>query len=341
MRRVFTLLTLTVICVAMSLSTAEAQRHNNRHESERKESYRGGGNSGSHPSRSPAHRPQQSTRPGRPDNSGNRPGAGVSRPSRPGNSGSQGNRPGSGINRPSRPGNSGNHVNRPAEGVNRHGKPSNGRPNGPAHNPARPPQHNPAPPTSNRPPQSGLRPGPSNRPGPGYRPGHGPGPSHHPVMRPPHRPWHRPVPPPHWHPSHRRPLIPSFFGLTLGMATNATINALISNNVTYYTGANEIFLNNVYEQNFYWPEAVLSYNGGVLSGSRFFFQTSYPDPSRFHRVYSSLCTSLGSPVSYTGTGNRISASWLGYGGDYVTLEYAPMPNSYGALRYYTILTYGN
>jgi len=125
------------------------------------------------------------------------------------------------------------------------------------------------------------------------------------------------------------------------MATNATINALISNNVTYYTGANEIFLNNVYEHNFYWPEAVLSYNGGVLSGSRFFFQTSYPDPSRFHRVYSSLCTSLGSPVSYTGTGNRISASWLGYGGDYVTLEYAPMPNSYGALRYYTILTYGN
>ncbi len=54
MRRVFTLLTLTVICVAMSLSTAEAQRHNNRHESERKESYRGGGNSGSRPSRSPA-----------------------------------------------------------------------------------------------------------------------------------------------------------------------------------------------------------------------------------------------------------------------------------------------
>ncbi len=234
MKRVFTLLALTVICVAMSLSTAEAQRHNSRHDSDRKESYRGGGNS--RPSRSPA-----------------------------------------------------------------------------------------------------------DRPGPGFRPGNGPGfnHGHHPVMRPPHRPWHRPVRPPHWRPPHRRPLVPSFFGITLGMAMNATINALVANNMPYYTGANEVFLNNVYQQNYYWPEAMLSYSGGVLSGSRFFFQTSYPDPSRFRGVYANLCASLGTPVSYTGAGTSLSASWLGYGGDYVTLEYMPMANPYGALRYYTILTYGN
>lgn len=314
MKRVFTLLALTVICVAMSLSTAEAQRHNSRHDSERKESYRGGGNS--RPSRSPADRPQQSTRPGRPNNHGNRPGSGFNRPSRPDGNGSANHRP---------------------------GKPSNGRPDGPAHKPARPPQHNPAPPVHNRPPQSGLRPGPSHRPGPGFRPGNGPGfnHGHHPVMRPPHRPWHRPVRPPHWRPPHRRPLVPSFFGITLGMAMNATINALVANNMPYYTGANEVFLNNVYQQNYYWPEAMLSYSGGVLSGSRFFFQTSYPDPSRFRGVYANLCASLGTPVSYTGAGTSLSASWLGYGGDYVTLEYMPMANPYGALRYYTILTYGN
>lgn len=160
-------------------------------------------------------------------------------------------------------------------------------------------------------------------------------------MRPPHRPWHRPVRPPHWRPPHHRPLVPSFFGITLGMAMNATINALVANNMPYYTGANEVFLNNVYQQNYYWPEAMLSYSGGVLSGSRFFFQTSYPDPSRFRGVYANLCASLGTPVSYTGAGTSLSASWLGYGGDYVTLEYMPMANPYGALRYYTILTYGN
>ena len=354
MKRVFTLLALTVICVAMSLSTAEAQRHNSRHDSERKESYRGGGNS--RPSRSPADRPQQSTRPGRPNNGGNRPGSGFNRPSRPDGNGNHGNRPDGGFNRPSRPDGNGNHGNRPDGGFNRPsrpdgngsanhrpGKPSNGRPDGPAHKPARPPQHKPAPPVHNRPPQSGLRPGPSHRPGPGFRPGNGPGfnHGHHPVMRPPHRPWHRPVRPPHWRPPHRRPLVPSFFGITLGMAMNATINALVANNMPYYNGANEVFLNNVYQQNYYWPEAMLSYSGGVLSGSRFFFQTSYPDPSRFRGVYANLCASLGTPVSYTGAGTSLSASWLGYGGDYVTLEYMPMANPYGALRYYTILTYGN
>lgn len=135
--------------------------------------------------------------------------------------------------------------------------------------------------------------------------------------------------------------MPSFLGLTFGMAMNVTLNALAANNFTYYTGSNEVILHNVNEQNYFWPEAILSYNGGMLDGSRFFYHTSYPDPSRFRGVYANLCATLGSPVSYNGNGYNMSASWLGYNGDYVTLEYTSMANSYGAINYYTILSYGN
>lgn len=135
--------------------------------------------------------------------------------------------------------------------------------------------------------------------------------------------------------------MPSFLGLTLGMAMNATLNALTSNNLAYYTASNEVILNNVAEQNFFWPQAVLTYNAGILIGSRFFYETSYPDPSRFRNVYNNLCITLGTPASYTGNGYQMTAKWFGYNGDFVTLEYAPMPNAYGSNAYFTILTYGN
>lgn len=125
------------------------------------------------------------------------------------------------------------------------------------------------------------------------------------------------------------------------MALNATINALAANNLAYYNGSDGVILYNVRERNYYWPEAVLNYRNGYLSGSRFFYQTSYPDPARFRGVYANLCASLGAPASYNTSGLSMTASWLGYNGDYITLEYAPMANAYGATNFYTILSYSN
>ena len=195
--------------------------------------------------------------------------------------------------------------------------------------------------------------GPSPKPnhGPDHKPGQGPGhdPHYKPGHRPPtvappprpgrpiyHDPWARPVPPSHWHPVNKTYLVPNVLGLTFGMAINSALDYLwYEGFVIDGYGTNEVYLRNVYEMGYYWDEATMYFVGNGLSRSQFYDSTSYYDTSRFNNVYNSLCAKYGNPVSRNG----MSATWFGYYGDYVTLEYTQM-NSSSGYRYFTILTYG-
>ena len=267
----------------------------------------------------------------------------ASKPSKPGNGPDKGSKP-------SKPGNGPDKGSKPS-------KPGNGPDKN--HKPSKPDQ-GPSPKTNHGPdhkPGGSSHPGPDHKPGhspdhgPAHKPGQGPGhdPHYKPGHRPPtvappprpgrpiyHDPWARPVPPSHWHPVNKTYLVPNVLGLTFGMAINSALDYLwYEGFVIDGYGTNEVYLRNVYEMGYYWDEATMYFVGNGLSRSQFYDSTSYYDTSRFNNVYNSLCAKYGNPVSRNG----MSATWFGYYGDYVTLEYTQM-NSSSGYRYFTILTYG-
>ena len=260
------------------------------------------------------------------------------RPSRPGNGsnnsrpGNNGNcRPGNGSNN-SRPGNNGNH--------NGNSKPGN---NG---------NYNPGKPANNGNHNGNHNGGVSHWPG--YRPPSGPAP----VVRPgTHRPnWSTPVPPPHrnyrpigrpiprpvpphgYHPCHTAPVIHTILGITFGTLYNASLDYLYSKGYEIDGYAdNTVYLRNVPEMGYTWPDATIYYDSyGRLASSQFIYSTSFSALGRYDRLYHTLSMTYGSPVSASWNGAHRETIW--YGGDargYVSLEY-----DYSGGRYYTILSYG-
>ena len=273
-------------------------------------------------------------RPSRPVNTGNN--------SRPGNNGNN-SRPGNGSNN-SRPGNNGNHNGNSKPGNNGNYKPgkpgNNGNHNGnykPGNNGNHNGNHN-----------SGVS------HWPGYRPPSGPAP----VVRPgTHRPnWSTPVPPPHrnyrpigrpiprpvpphgYHPCHTAPVIHTILGITFGTLYNASLDYLYSKGYEIDGYAdNTVYLRNVPEMGYTWPDATIYYDSyGRLASSQFIYSTSFSALGRYDRLYHTLSMTYGSPVSASWNGAHRETIW--YGGDargYVSLEY-----DYSGGRYYTILSYG-
>ena len=260
-------------------------------------------------------------RPSRPGNGSNN--------SRPGNNGNS--RPGNGSNN-SRPGNNGNH--------NGNSKPGN---NG---------NYNPGKPGNNGNHNGNHNGGVSHWPG--YRPPSGPAP----VVRPgTHRPnWSTPVPPPHrnyrpigrpiprpvpphgYHPCHTAPVIHTILGITFGTLYNASLDYLYSKGYEIDGYAdNTVYLRNVPEMGYTWPDATIYYDSyGRLASSQFIYSTSFSALGRYDRLYHTLSMTYGSPVSASWNGAHRETIW--YGGDargYVSLEY-----DYSGGRYYTILSYG-
>ena len=253
-------------------------------------------------------------RPSRPVNTGNHNGN-----SKPGNNGNH-----NGNHKPGKPGNNGNH-----NGNHKPGKPgNNGNHNG---------NHN-----------SGVS------HWPGYRPPSGPAP----VVRPgTHRPnWSTPVPPPHrnyrpvcrpiprpvpphgYHPCHTAPVIHTILGITFGTLYNASLDYLYSKGYEIDGYAdNTVYLRNVPEMGYTWPDATIYYDSyGRLASSQFIYSTSFSALGRYDRLYHTLSMTYGSPVSASWNGAHRETIW--YGGDargYVSLEY-----DYSGGRYYTILSYG-
>ena len=283
------------------------------------------------------------------------------RPSRPGNNGNNGNHNGN-----SKPGNNGNH-----NGNHKPGKPgNNGNHNG-NHKPGKPGNngnhngnYNPGKPGNNGNHNGNYKPGNNgNHNGnhnsgvshwPGYRPPSGPAP----VVRPgTHRPnWSTPVPPPHrnyrpvcrpiprpvpphgYHPCHTAPVIHTILGITFGTLYNVSLDYLYNKGYEIDGYAdNTVYLRNVPEMGYTWPDATIYYDSyGRLASSQFIYSTSFSALGRYDRLYHTLSMTYGSPVSASWNGAHRETIW--YGGDargYVSLEY-----DYSGGRYYTILSYG-
>lgn len=290
---------------------------------------------------------------------------GQSRPGNPGNS----SRPG-GNGTGHRPGgNTGNNSGRPGGNHHNNNNNNNGhRPGGNPGNNHRPDNgHRPGGnPGNNHRPDNGHRPGgyPGNnhRPDNGHRPGGQPGNNHRPHRptppppRPPrpHRPpvyfgsghhthhvpffghYHRPLPPPAWRPAVYGPSFGTILGIALGTTVDMTLRTLLNQgyNVTSY-GNNVVYLTNVPQMNYYWPDAALYYNNGALCGSSFTYPSTYYDMSRYNALYNTFCSQYGVPVRSVNQGGIISSTWFGDGNRYVTLEFN---SNYG--DYYTTLSFG-
>lgn len=232
----------------------------------------------------------------------------------------QHSRPGSSQGRPSS-----NHRpegTRPGNGHNRPGgnSPDNHRPGG------------------NRPANGGHRPGRGNqlrRPMPPTRPPRHQGGFRHHV--PFFNGFHRPVPSPAWRWHAGGPAFGTILGLTLGTSIGLSISALANSgySVSSY-GDDVVYLSNVPQMNYNWPDAALYYTDGRLRGSQFTYTTTYYDMGRYNALYNTFVSRYGAPVGYSNTGGTVTANWFGADGRYVTLSFA---STNGA--YYTTLNFGN
>ena len=336
-------------------TTSSSQRlgnnSGNRPASSRPSSRPATGNSGSHGNYRPG---------GNNNNSGNnnhRPGNSSNNNHRPGNSGNDNHRPGNSGNNNHRPGNSGNNNHRPGNSGNNNHRPGNSGNNN--HRPGNSGNNNHLPGNSgnnHRPGNSGNNHRPGNewhfgRPNGGNhghvtppRPGHNRPPMIAPPMRP-HRPvahrWSRPVPPPAWRPRPHAPSISAILGITFGTAFNISLDYLFGKGyIVDGYGDNRVYLRDVNQFNYYWPDATLYYGNSGLTRSEFLYSTSYPDMMRYNSLYNSLTGTYGPPVNYVTSGASVTATWFAPNRGYVTLQYAPQYSIGGALRYFTTISFG-
>lgn len=228
--------------------------------------------------------------------------------------------------RPSTPGN--NSASRPGN------QPSGNFNPGANNRPGNTPANRPGPQPNNRPGYGQPAPPPPAPPRP-YRPMAHPADYRHPV--PFFNSYHRPAPPASWHYVGGGPTFGSILGLALGTALGVSLATLANNgySVSSY-GNNVVYLNNVPQMNYNWPDAALYYNNGVLCGSQFTYPTAYYDMGRYNSLYNVFVNQYGVPISTSNRGGVISSNWFGPNGRYVTL-------TYGALNghYYTTLSFGN
>ncbi|MGN1245334.1 MAG: hypothetical protein ACI4UN_01745, partial [Muribaculaceae bacterium] len=165
-----------------------------------------------------------------------------------------------------------------------------------------------------------------------------PVPPPHRNYRPIGRPIPRPVPPHGYHPCHTAPVIHTILGITFGTLYNVSLDYLYNKGYEIDGYAdNTVYLRNVPEMGYTWPDATIYYDGyGRLASSQFIYSTSFSATGRYDRLYHTLSMTYGSPVSSSWNGLHRETIW--YGGDargYVSLEY-----DYSGGRYYTILSYG-
>lgn len=125
--------------------------------------------------------------------------------------------------------------------------------------------------------------------------------------------------------------------MTLGLTINSALDYLYNGgySVDGY-GSHEVYLRNVTELNYNWDDATLYFSDGGLVRSEFYDSSVGHRMTRYNNIFRKLTNTYGAPVS---CGNN-SATWFGYNGDYISLQYTMLSTSSG-YRYFTILTYGN
>lgn len=261
---------------------------------------------------------------------------------RPGNNN---NRPGNNNNRPvnNRPDN--NNNNNRHDNNNRFGnnnRPGNNRHDNMPNQPSRPGgnYHNPNPGVNHWPGAIHHNPTPSPKPSPSPIRHNWRTPTPPPVReyRPIGRAIPRPVVAPGYRPHAGVPIINTILGVTFGTLYYNSLDYLYNKGYEIDGYAdNTVYLRNVRELSFSWPDATIYYdNYGQMNAAQFFYSTSYNGLNRFNSLYRELSLTYGAPVSSSISGLDRVITW--YGGDmqgYVTLEYAHERG-----RYYTILSYG-
>lgn len=157
--------------------------------------------------------------------------------------------------------------------------------------------------------------------------------------------WSRPLPPPPPRYRHVRrgvPTIGSVLGLAFGTFIDYGINALLGNGYTVLGYLdNAIYLSNVTQFGYIWPDVQMFYSDGLLANARMQYWTTMPDLTRYNSLYRQLCTLYGSPVTSSYINGMNSISWWGGNNTgYITLEYGFGNSDMGYGGYYTTLTYG-
>lgn len=339
-------LTVAAIALAMMLSahSADAQRHNGASRGKEKTEQTRKSSNSSRPGRTDrgssdsTNRNQQT----RPSSQKKKEDKATTRPGRnqkvTGNQNNNNNRPSNNGYRPGNNNNNNNNNNRPNNNGYRPGNtnPGNHKPNvrppynqTPNHSPAAAPAPTPKPTPTRHPValrQSALRPSmivPPVRP-----------------YRPPVRPWRRPTPPPAWRPWHG-PSLAGILGLTFGTAIGVSLDYLYGNNY-FVDGYSDdvVYLRNVNEMNYVWPDATLYYGPGGLTGSQFSYSTTYRDMTRYNNLYMQLVNRYGRPVGYTSVGGTLDATWFGPDNGFIRLQFNAM-NPGSGTRFYTTLEFGN
>lgn len=154
--------------------------------------------------------------------------------------------------------------------------------------------------------------------------------------------FHRPVAPQHYHCGSRYPSFTTMLGVMIGSAIDASLYHLERNGYEIAGCSNDaIYLNNVYQMNYRWPDAVMYYdNHGCLTASRYIYATSGYNISRFMSLYNRLCNQYGYPVSTNNRDCLRSATWFGYDGTFITIDFTHGHTAHGSPCYYTTLSYG-
>lgn len=322
MKRFFRILSISLLCGALSAPAITAQRHGGANNGGRERTTRTTGNSRSHDNNRSGACP--STRPNKGSNSNNK------------NFNNNHNNNNGNHNNGSRPGTRPNnnkwdkhHGTNNWNNNNGH-HPDNGFGNG-----------------HNRPNGNGYHPGAgngNNRHGMSHHPtGHRPThlvPPHRPYRPNMYRPHYRPTPPPRWRPARGIPAIRGILGITFGTGISISLDYLYNSGFIVDGYANDVvYLRNVNQLNYIWTDAALYYGNRGLDASSFYYATPYYDMTRYNAVYNNLVALYGTPVAIN-TAGQLGATWFGGNQGYITLSFGANNVAGGALRYLTTLTFG-
>lgn len=155
---------------------------------------------------------------------------------------------------------------------------------------------------------------------------------------------HMPPPPPRpVYVNYTVPTIGNILGLAFGSFIDAGINTLFNTGYTVLGYVdNAIYLSNVRQLGYVWPEATVYYTDGLMSNTQFQYWTPAPDVVRFNNVYRQLVSIYGAPVSSNTINGITTVSWWGGSNTgYVTLQYGLGNSIDGLANYYTTLTYSD
>lgn len=81
-------------------------------------------------------------------------------------------------------------------------------------------------------------------------------------------------------------------------------------------------------------------NHGCLTASRYIYATPGYNISRFMSLYNRLCNQYGYPVTTNNRDCLRSATWFGYDGTFITIDFTHGHSAHGAPCYYTTISYG-